>query len=107
MAKFELRYPVTPYHSNQDFGEDPETYARFGTKGHNGIDMRANHGQPVYAAHDGVAYYEVVNDQGHGVVLVSNDAYLYKGQLVHFKTIYWHFANPTKEPNLASPIYSI
>lgn len=105
MADFKLRYPVIPYAVNQLFGEDKKTYSRFGLQGHNGLDLRCYHGQPVYAAHDGTAYYELDDSQGHGVVIVSNDAYLYGGKLVHFKTIYWHLCDPSKEPKFISPVY--
>lgn len=105
MADFRMKYPVTPFYVNQEFGEDPKTYSQFGIKGHNGLDLRASHGQPVYAAHDGTAYYEEDSSQGHGVVVVSNDKFDYKGKQVNFKTIYWHFCDPAKEPKLASPIY--
>lgn len=105
MAKFALTHPVRPIHVNQEFGEDERTYSQFGLSGHNGLDLRTYHGQPVYASHDGIAYYEIDDNQGHGVVIVSNDAYLYKGALVHFKTIYWHFCDPEKEPSYASPIW--
>ncbi len=106
MAQFTIQNPVKPIAVNQGFGEDQKTYSQFGLNGHNGLDLRAFHGQPVYAGHDGTAYYEEDSSQGCGVVIISNDAYLYKGQLVHFKTIYWHFCDPTKEPKFASPVFT-
>lgn len=39
--------PVTQY-----FGENPRLYARFGLNGHNGIDLVAPHGSPLYAVED-------------------------------------------------------
>lgn len=88
--KFELFIPVKPYHLNQAFGLNPGTYAQFGLTGHNGIDLMATHGQPVYAAHEGTCYPEVDNSGGNGVVIRSDEEYEYGSQLVHFKTIYWH-----------------
>lgn len=88
--KLELYLPVKPRHVNQIFGVDPVTYAKYGLKGHNGIDLQAYHGQPVYAAHDGVCYPEVDNSGGNGVVIRTNQAYDYEGGLAYFKTIYWH-----------------
>lgn len=77
--KLELYYPTKPYRINQKFGLNPELYAQFGLAGHNGEDLYATHGQPVYAAHDGLAYYEVDSNQGHGVVVRSNEEYEYDG----------------------------
>lgn len=105
MAKFELAYPVEPFSVNQEFAEDKKTYSQFGLNGHNGLDLRSSHGQPVRASHNGTAYYEVDDSQGHGVVIVSDDAYMYNGKLVHYKTIYWHLCDPKKEPYFASPVW--
>lgn len=107
MDKFELLSPVKPFWLTQIFGVDKKTYSRFGINGHNGLDFLAAHGQPIYAAHDGTAYYEVDNDQGHGVVLVSNKSYdnTGYGKGVFMKTIYWHLCDPEKSPDLASPVY--
>jgi murein DD-endopeptidase MepM/ murein hydrolase activator NlpD len=53
--------PVTQY-----FGENPALYARFGMKGHNGIDCVAPHGSPLYAIED-AEIVEVKNDPaGYG-----------------------------------------
>lgn len=58
-----LAYPVTPVRINQRFGANPDYYSKFldvnknPEKGHMGIDFQAAHGQPVYAAHDGFAFY--------------------------------------------------
>lgn len=103
--KFTLARPVNPWGVNQEFGEDPKTYARFKIKGHNGLDLRAKRNQPIYAAHDGIAYYQTDSDQGHGVVIISDTAYLYKGEPVYFKTIYWHMVDPEKDAKYASPIF--
>lgn len=103
-----LSYPVTPVRFNQHFGTNGTYYQANGINilGHNGCDFGAFHGQPVYAAHDGIALYESDNSSGHGVVIISDQPYDYKGGLVFFKTIYWHFCDPKKEPKYASPIYT-
>lgn len=93
MSKFDLFYPVKPFILNQGFGLNPQMYAPFGLKGHNGLDLQAYHGQPVYAAHDGTCYTEIDNNQGHGVVIRSDEPFLYDGQMVHMKSIYWHLVD--------------
>lgn len=114
MPKF-LYYPITPFVVNQPFGVNPATYAQFGLKGHNGIDLRAFHGQPVYAAHDGTAYFESDANQGEGVVVISNqtcnydvDACVFTFNLqkpeVFWKSVYWHFCDELKDPKFVSPV---
>lgn len=104
MAKLSLYYPVTPFFINQGFGVNPTLYAQFGINGHNGLDLAAKHGEPVYAAHDGQAWYEIDDDQGHGVIVVSNEKFDYKDTQAYFKTIYWHLCDSSKEPQYRSPI---
>lgn len=106
--KLKLSYPVKPLHFNQHFGDNPQMYSDpkyGGVIGHNGADFMAYHGQPVYASHDGIAYYEFDNGQGEGVVIKSNDKFDYNGEEVYMKSIYWHLADASLEPKLASPIY--
>lgn len=103
---FKLTNPVNPVAINQKFGGDKARYAQFGLDGHNGLDFRALHGQPVYAAHEGLANYEVDSSQGHGVDIVSTQTYdLGNFGTAYVKTRYWHLANPVTEPKYASPIY--
>src|SRR6185312_586444 len=106
MAKLSLYYPVKPLSVNQIFGANPSTYAQFGIQGHNGVDLMAHHGQPVYASHDGQAWYEVDENQGHGVIVVSNEQFDYKDTKAYFKSIYWHFCDSSKEPQFKSPVES-
>lgn len=93
MKKFELFYPVKPAIVNQKFGNITDYYKNNGVAiiGHNGIDYSAVHGQPVYAAHDGVCYPEIDDRGGNGVVIRTNEPFDYLGTEVYFKTIYWHF----------------
>src|SRR5687767_6906453 len=94
MSKFELFFPVKPWIITQGFGGNPETYKQFGVKGHNGLDVVAKHGQPVYAAHDGdVSYAGLDGNEGVGVVIVSDKKYQYAGGEAYMKSIYWHLIN--------------
>lgn len=106
--KFTLAYPIKPFLVNQKFGETAylQYYKDNGIvfNGHNGIDMAANHGQPIYAAHDGVAYYEVDENQGHGVIVRNNELSDYNGQQVYMKSLYWHLVDSSKEPQYTSPV---
>lgn len=78
-----LYSPVKPYKVNQPFGVNwNPVYKQQGLLGHNGEDLQAYHGQPIYASHDGVCEPEIDDHGGNGVVLISNDG--------TFKTIYWH-----------------
>ncbi len=80
-----LFYPIKPIHVNQGFGENQNAfYAQQGLKGHAGIDFRAAHGQPIYAAHDGTCYPRIDNHGGNGVRLETG---LGTGG---YATIYWH-----------------
>lgn len=91
---------------NQTFGNNPQNpdgtyyYARFKDvfgnpeKGHMGVDFKASHGQPVFAAHDGMASYQVDDHGGDGIHIVSNDSYDYGiGNLVYMRSIYWHLCS--------------
>lgn len=97
--KIELNYPVTPFSVNQKFGENPALYAQFNIKGHNGLDLKAYHGQPVYASHDGMATYEVDENQGDGFIVISNEKFDFEGGPAYAKTIYWHLCSAT-DPTL-------
>lgn len=106
--KLSLYYPVNPYFVTQKFGEtaDLAYYKANGINftGHNGVDMAAKHGEPIYATHDGKAYYEIDSDQGHGVVLITNDKFDYLDGQAFYKTIYWHMCDSSKEPQYKSPV---
>jgi hypothetical protein len=109
MAKFQLYFPIKPKFINQGFGGNAATYAQFGLAGHNGIDFQAYHGQPVYASHDGQAWYEIDENQGHGVVVTTNERFDYTtlagvSTQAYFKSIYWHFCDSNKEPQFKSPV---
>jgi len=91
MTKLELFYPIKPWTITQGFGMNPQYYQQFGLKAHNGIDLRAYHGQPIYAAHDGeVVYAGVDSKEGWGVVVRTTEPLEYDGGVAYIKSIYWH-----------------
>lgn len=92
MSKLSLYYPVKPNTVNQGFGGNGAYYQENNINiiGHNGIDFKASHGQPVYASHDGICYPEIDTTGGNGVVLISDITYDYDPNPVFMKTIYWH-----------------
>ena len=113
--KLELFYPVKPYHRHQKFGDDLACldiytgnvltksadgvcpagsiglYASLGLKGHNGEDLQAGTGQPIYAAHNGVVI-SVFNDinSGNTIGIKTLEQFDYEGGTAYYKTIYCH-----------------
>lgn len=53
-----FRIPLDTYTITQGFGGNADYYRQFGQQGHNGIDLGANTGDPVYAADDGTVAFE-------------------------------------------------
>lgn len=106
--KLSLYYPLKPHYVTQKFGETAflSYYKENGVtfSGHNGMDLVCHHGDPIRATHDGLAYYQVDQKQGHGVVIITEDKYDYGAGMFNFKTIYWHLVDPVKEPKYKSPI---
>lgn len=91
MAQLELYLPVKPYSLNQGWGANHDYYfSHFNMQGHNGLDLMASHGQPVYAPMDGWAYYYVDADKGDGIFIVSDKMYDYNSGQALFKCVTWH-----------------
>ncbi|GEM_PF-5574370 len=53
----------------QLFGENAETYARFGLSGHNGVDFEAYEGEPVLAVDDGEVLEVRFDPLGYGLTV--------------------------------------
>lgn len=108
METLRLYYPVRPFAINQVFGANPDYYARFRDrygnpeKGHMGVDLRAVHGLPVYAACDGLAHYEKDSHGGEGMV-IRTGRFAYKGGAATFNVINWHLIGDT-DPQYPSPL---
>lgn len=51
----------------QKFGERPAYYSKYGMKGHNGIDMRAKVGTPLFAGFEGIAHVKNDGEVGYGL----------------------------------------
>lgn len=99
MAKLKLLNPLKRVTITQGYGingTDPamiEKYKSIGLKDglHNGIDMVAWDGTPVYATHDGrVTFAGYDGSGGLGVVIRTNEQFDYKEGQSYFKTLYWH-----------------
>lgn len=93
-----LSYPLKEISINQPFGSNPDYYAKFGWKGHSGIDFKASHGTPVYSPCDGVAYYVTDAHGGDGIYVHTHDE---KGNW--YNIIHWHLISHD-DPSLAPPI---
>lgn len=53
-----FRWPLNNFTITQGFGGNADYYKRYGQAGHNGIDMGAGVGKPVYAADEGTVAFE-------------------------------------------------
>jgi len=73
-------FPITQY-----FGKNPEMYAKYGYKGHNGVDWRTPLGTQILAGHDGEVVRVEDDKSGYGIhVRLWNK----EGK---YATIYAHF----------------
>jgi hypothetical protein len=94
--KISLYYPCKPLSINQGWGTGTAYYARYGLKGHNGIDFFAPDGTEVRATHDGVVTYAGLDGaNGNLIVVRSKDVFDYEGEEVYFKTLYGHLKTGT------------
>lgn len=95
--KLRLYFPTDNFWYGQGFGRENTApsllplYEKYGLLGHNGLDVFANDGDPIRAAHDGVITY-TGEDGASGLLVVirTNEPFEYEGQEVYFKTLYGH-----------------
>jgi murein DD-endopeptidase MepM/ murein hydrolase activator NlpD len=93
MSEIKLRLPVKDVFVVQPFGVNyAGFYKDLGMKGHNGIDFRARHGCPVYAAHNGVILTSGTDNQGGNLVQIWD-------KNNNFKTLYYHLLDWTVNQN--------
>jgi len=114
ITKF-IDQPVTPFHINQNFGDNkacipvsgkgklitcdghnpPKGYRSVYSfmNGHNGLDLRAGHGQPVYCPQDGIVE-ELVTDEtrGYGISIITSRKFycIETKKQEYFKMRFWH-----------------
>jgi|SRR5882724_6454703 len=106
--KLTLYYPRKPFLINQVFGANPDYYSRFKDrygfpeKGHPGLDLRAPHGEPIYAACDGLAHHAHDSHGGEGVV-IRTGRFAYKDGMASFDVVHWHLIGDT-DSKYPSPI---
>lgn len=66
---FEGQYKIT-----QMFGENPPLYAKFGLKGHNGLDFATPQGTTILSPHNGTIREAYFDSNGYGwYVKIEND----------------------------------
>lgn len=101
--KIELFYPVKPLGVNQGFGVNGQYYQKFldsngnPLKGHNGVDLMAAHGTPLYAPCDGVAMYNKDEHGGDGLIVNTVKPFGYEGGTNILNIILWHLC-PKDDP---------
>jgi len=66
---FEGKFTIT-----QEWGVNPQDYARFGLKGHNGVDYATPTGTPILAPHSGTVIEAAYDATGYGTYMkIEND----------------------------------
>lgn len=91
--KLKLYNPVKHIMVTQEFGTLNPLYTGVTTNGrHNGVDMVAFDGAPIYASHDGrVTFTGYDGSGGLGIVIRTNEKFEdIEGKPTYWKTIYWH-----------------
>lgn len=81
--------PMTiPVILNQRFGANPQNYAQFGLPGHDGVDLHAPVGTPIFSMKSGVAYTSNHPSLGLNVRVQSNfDGLIYEIAYAHMSSM--------------------
>lgn len=93
MKPLKLYYPCRPFRVLQGFGENVEYYLKnLGMAGgHNGLDLFAPDGTPVYATHDGIVVMTGADGKGGQTILVRTlEPFDYKDTQSYYQTVYIH-----------------
>lgn len=96
--KLQLYYAVKPMAINQGFGVNESYYSKFKDqfgnpwKGHNGIDFKAPHATPLYAACDGMARYLSDTHGGDGIY-IRTAVCDYGSSQAYFWIVNWHMCS--------------
>lgn len=105
METLRLYYPARPFHINQVFGANADYYAKFHDsfgnplKGHDGVDLQATHGTPLYASMAGMARFSNDAHGGQGITIRGLEEFTEGFPVV----IHWHMIGST-DPKYPSPI---
>jgi hypothetical protein len=98
-----MNYPVKKVYITQEIGSNPQVYAQFGLKGHNGIDLRIYDKNGIktlegelYAPHDGKIIEATMDSDGYGwYYKIENDI---EGSILgHNKTLFFKVGDYVKE----------
>ncbi len=81
-----VSWPVEALAINQWFGENPQNYEQFGLPGHEGLDLRAPTGSPIFAVADG----RVIRAEGNPNVSAYGVHVRLEHQDGEWRTIYAH-----------------
>lgn len=90
-AIFKLTTPLRWMRVTQPFGVNyADFYKELGMLGHNGHDLRADAGTPVFAAHNGMITWAGEKD-GYGIhIRILSDPLWIDGIVVRIETVYGH-----------------
>lgn len=96
--RLKLQNPLKDIYITQSFGQNAtDLYAKLGLKGHNGLDLRAPDGTPVYSAHDGRVTYAGYDGAGGLTIVIRTEQEFegIDGKSSYWKTIFCHLKKDT------------
>lgn len=96
--RLKLQHPLKYIYITQSFGQNAtDLYAKLGLKGHNGLDLRAVDGTPVYSSHDGRVTYAGYDGAGGLTIVIRTEKEFedINGKPTFWKTIYCHLKKDT------------